>query len=68
MSFSPAPVLALAIFVVAFWFIATERADKVKTVLVAAGLMALLGLIPGEQVFYSSMRASTGTSSSCCSG
>lgn len=50
---SPAPLLALTIFVVAFWFIATERADKVKTVLVAAGLMALLGLIPGEQVFYS---------------
>jgi len=48
-----APILALAIFVVAFWFIATERADKVKTVLVAAALMAVLGLIPGEQVFYS---------------
>ncbi|HET6735823.1 ArsB/NhaD family transporter [Mycobacterium sp.] len=48
-----APVLALAIFVVAFWFIATERANKVKTVLVAAGMMAVLGLIPGERVFYS---------------
>jgi Na+/H+ antiporter NhaD/arsenite permease-like protein len=48
-----APVLAIAIFVVAFWFLATERANKVKTVLVAAGLMALLGLIPGERVFYS---------------
>src|SRR6478672_7654845 len=48
-----APVLALAIFVVAFWFIATERADKVKTVLCAAGLMAVLGLIPGAGVFYS---------------
>jgi Na+/H+ antiporter NhaD/arsenite permease-like protein len=48
-----APVFALAIFVVAFWFIATERADKVKTVLIAAALMALLGLIPGERVFYS---------------
>jgi Na+/H+ antiporter NhaD/arsenite permease-like protein len=48
-----APVLALAIFVVAFWFIATERANKVKTVLVAAALMAVLGLIPGERVFYS---------------
>ena len=48
-----APVLALAIFVAAFWFIATERADKVKTVLVAAGLMAVLGLIPGAGVFYS---------------
>ena len=48
-----APVLALAIFVVAFWFIATERADKVKTVLVAAGLMTLLGLTPGVEIFYS---------------
>ena len=48
-----APVFALAIFVVAFWFIATERADKVKTVLIAAALMALLGLIPGERVFHS---------------
>lgn len=48
-----APVLALTIFVVAFWFIATERADKVKTVLVAAGLMTLLGLVPGAEVFYS---------------
>jgi len=48
-----APVLALAIFVAAFWFIATERADKVKTVLIAAALMAVLGLIPGERVFYS---------------
>ena len=48
-----APMLALTIFVVAFWFIATERADKVKTVLIAAALMAVLGLIPGERVFYS---------------
>ena len=48
-----APVLALAIFVIAFWFIATERTDKVKTVLVAAGLMTLLGLTPGSDIFYS---------------
>jgi Na+/H+ antiporter NhaD/arsenite permease-like protein len=48
-----APVLALAIFAFAFWFIATERANKVKTVLFAAALMAVLGLIPGERVFYS---------------
>jgi Na+/H+ antiporter NhaD/arsenite permease-like protein len=48
-----APVLALAIFVVAFWFIATERANKVKTVLVAAALMTVLGLTPGDRIFYS---------------
>lgn len=46
-------VLAVAIFIVAFFFIATERADKVKTVLIAAGAMAILGLIPGEEVFFS---------------
>ncbi|WP_236791896.1 SLC13 family permease [Amycolatopsis sp. GM8] len=46
-------VLALAVFVVAFFFIATEKADKVKVVLIAAGVMAVLGLIPGTDVFYS---------------
>ncbi|WP_299557014.1 ArsB/NhaD family transporter [uncultured Mycolicibacterium sp.] len=50
---SVASVLAVAIFAVAFWFIATERANKVKTVLVAAGLMTLLGLTPGDEVFFS---------------
>lgn len=48
-----APILALAIFVVAFYLLATERANKVKIVLVAAGLMFLLGLAPGADVFYS---------------
>ncbi|MBL1080052.1 ArsB/NhaD family transporter [Nocardia sp. 2] len=46
-------LIALTIFVGAFWFIATERADKVKVVLIAAGLMTVLGLTPGEKVFYS---------------
>lgn len=46
-------ILALTIFVVAFFFIATERADKVKVVLIAAGLMAVTGLIPGAKVFFS---------------
>lgn len=45
--------MALATFVVAFFFIATERVNKVKVVLVAAGVMAVLGLIPGAGVFYS---------------
>lgn len=48
-----APMAALAIFVTAFWFLATERANKVKTVLVAAGLMTVLGLAPGAKVFHS---------------
>jgi Na+/H+ antiporter NhaD/arsenite permease-like protein len=46
-------VLALGIFVVAFFYIATEKADKVKTVLIAAGAMAVLGLTPGAEVFFS---------------
>ncbi len=46
-------IAALAIFVVAFFLIATEKVDKVKVVLVAAGAMAVLGLIPGAQVFFS---------------
>ncbi|MFD5829240.1 SLC13 family permease [Lentzea sp. NPDC060358] len=45
--------LALAIFLVAFFFIATEKANKVKVVLVAAGLMAVFGLVPGSEVFFS---------------
>ena len=46
-------VIALAIFVVAFFFIATEKVDKVKVVLIAAAAMAVLGLIPGADVFFS---------------
>jgi len=46
-------ILALVIFAIAFFFIATEKVDKVKTVLIAAGAMAVLGLIPGAEVFYS---------------
>ncbi|GAA0982271.1 ArsB/NhaD family transporter [Acrocarpospora macrocephala] len=46
-------VIALGIFCVAFFFIATEKADKVKTALIAAGAMAVLGLIPGKEVFFS---------------
>ena len=48
-----APVLALDDLRRRVLFIATEKADKVKTVLVAAGLMAVLGLVPGERVFFS---------------
>lgn len=46
-------VLALTVFVVAFFFIATEKVNKVKVVLIAAGVMAALGLIPGAEVFFS---------------
>ncbi|QFU90517.1 SLC13 family permease [Amycolatopsis sp. YIM 10] len=47
------PILALVIFGVAYFFIATEKINKVAVVLTAAGAMAVLGLIPGSQVFYS---------------
>jgi hypothetical protein len=43
-----AAVLALAIFLAAMFFIATEKAGKVKVVLIGAGIMAALGLIPGS--------------------
>lgn len=46
-------VPALVIFVIAFFFIATEKVDKVKVVLVAAGLMTVLGLTSGAEVFFS---------------
>ncbi|MEV4315027.1 SLC13 family permease [Actinocrispum sp. NPDC049592] len=46
-------VLALAIFLVAFFFIATEKANKVAVVLIAAGAMAVLGLVAGSEVFFS---------------
>ena len=44
---------ALAIFVIAYFFIATEKADKVAVVLIASGAMAGLKLIPGSDVFFS---------------
>ncbi|GAA1602250.1 ArsB/NhaD family transporter [Catellatospora bangladeshensis] len=46
-------VVALAIFTVAFVLIATEKVHRVAVVLGAAGLMTLLGLVPGSHVFYS---------------
>ncbi len=46
-------VVALAIFTVAFVLIATEKIHRVAVVLGAAGLMTLLGLVPGSHVFYS---------------
>ncbi|GIH45604.1 possible tyrosine transporter P-protein [Microbispora rosea] len=45
--------VSFAIFLVAFVFIASEKVHKVKVVLVAAGAMAVLGLIPGDEVFFS---------------
>ena len=47
------PLVALVIFGLAFFSIATEKADKVKVVLIGAGAMLVLGLAPGAEVFYS---------------
>lgn len=47
------PFAAIAIFAIAFVLIATERVNRVAVVLSAAGLMTLLGLVPGSDVFYS---------------
>ncbi|GIG90325.1 ArsB/NhaD family transporter [Plantactinospora endophytica] len=46
-------VAALVIFVVAFFFIATEKADKVKVVLIAAAAMVVFGFAPGAEVYFS---------------
>lgn len=48
-----APYIAIAVFLIAFGFIVSERVSKVTVVLVAAAAMAVLGLIPGTGVFYS---------------
>jgi len=48
-----APVAAILIFVVAFVLLATEKVHRVAVVLGAAAVMTVLGLVPGEEVFYS---------------
>lgn len=44
---------AIAIFTIAFVLIATEKVHRVAVALFAAGMMALLGLVPGKDVFFS---------------
>ncbi|MFF5231320.1 SLC13 family permease [Dactylosporangium sp. NPDC000521] len=46
-------VAAIVIFTVAFALIATEKVHRVAVALFAAGMMALLGLVPGKDVFFS---------------
>jgi Na+/H+ antiporter NhaD/arsenite permease-like protein len=46
-------VLAIVIFTVAFVFIATEKVHRVAVALFAAATMTLLGLVPGDDVFFS---------------
>ncbi|MEU8226123.1 ArsB/NhaD family transporter [Kribbella sp. NPDC048915] len=47
------PLVALVIFGLAFFYIATEKADKVKVALIGAAVMLVLGLAPGSEVFFS---------------
>lgn len=47
------PLVALGIFGLAFFYIATEKANKVKVVLIGAAGMLVLGLAPGTEVFFS---------------
>ncbi len=46
-------VAAIVIFTIAFVLIATEKVHRVAVALFAAGMMALLGLVPGKDVFFS---------------
>ncbi|GAB3660546.1 ArsB/NhaD family transporter [Actinocorallia lasiicapitis] len=46
-------LLAITIFVIAFALIASERVNKVRVVLIAAGAMTVLGLTPGSEMFFS---------------
>jgi len=48
-----APILAIAIFSVGFFLIATEKFNRVAVVLTAAGLMTAIGLTNAENIFYS---------------
>jgi Na+/H+ antiporter NhaD/arsenite permease-like protein len=46
-------MIACVIFGAAFFLIATERFNRVAVVLVAAGLLAALRIVPGEHIFFS---------------
>ena len=48
-----APYIALIIFAAAYFFIATEKLNRVAVVLTAAGAMAALGIVSSESAFYS---------------
>ena len=60
--------LAVAIFVVTYALIATERIHRVAAALGGVAAMALVGVIDTQTAFYSPTAGSTGASSSCSSG
>ncbi|WP_240670699.1 hypothetical protein [Actinoplanes solisilvae] len=59
---------AVAIFVTAYVFIATEKFSRVTVALGGASLMLAIGATDAEHAFFPRTPASTGTSSSCCWG
>ena len=60
--------LAVAIFVVTYALIATERIHRVAAALGGAAALVVVGIVDAETAFFSpATRASTGTSSSCSS-
>jgi hypothetical protein len=60
--------LAIAVFVGAYVFIATEWVHRVVAALVGAALMVVIGAPTPTRRSSATTPASTGTSSSCCSG
>lgn len=47
------PLVALAVFVVAYVLIATERIDKVKAALGGAAVIVAVGILGSDDIFYS---------------
>ena len=60
--------LVVVVFVAAYVLIATERIHRVAAALGGAAAMVVLGVVDAQVAFFSERPASTGTSSSCCSG
>ena len=59
--------IAVAVFVAAYVFIATEWVHKTLVALVGAGLVLALGIVGSTRSSTRTRPGSTGTSSSCCS-
>ena len=59
---------ALAVFIVAYALIATERVHRVAAALGGVAGMVVIGLVDAETAFFEEHTGSTGTSSSCSSG
>jgi Na+/H+ antiporter NhaD/arsenite permease-like protein len=60
--------LAVAVFVVVYILIASERINRVAAALAGAALVLAFNVVGASDAFFSEQTGSTGTSSSCCSG